>query len=134
MLVDIIKCNLKFLHRIEALPEQFLSKNALYENKFSYQNKKSSWSSNFHFILDKLQLQHLIHDRNSVSIASNKFCEIYKNTWGNALADNAEHKLVNSEHMLFLKQDFVEKIFFLLPAILMKMKFTLYLIVHQTIH
>lgn len=70
MFVDIIKCNLKYLLRIEALPE--FIKNAMYENNFLYQNNKSSCSSSIHFILDKLYLQHLIHDRNIDSIASSK--------------------------------------------------------------
>lgn len=60
---------------------------------FLYQNNKSSQSSSTHFILDKLHLQHLIYDKNIVSKASNKFCEIYKNTQRNALADNAKTQI-----------------------------------------
>ena len=112
MFVDIIKCNLKYLQRIEALPEHSLLKNAMYENNFLYQNNKSSWSSSIHFILDKLHLQHLIHDRNIASMASSKFCEIYKNTWRNALADNADKQIGKLRTYALFKTRFCREKYF----------------------
>ena len=68
MYFDVINSCFKYLRRILDSPVDSLLRNAVYENNVLYDNNKSSWTSSIHYILNKLNIQCSIHDKNIVSI------------------------------------------------------------------
>lgn len=90
MYFDVIKSCFKYLRRILDSPVDSLLRNAVYENNVLYDNNKSSWTSSIHYILNKLNIQCSIHDKNIVSIVTNKLHEQFKYSWCSTLSDIAD--------------------------------------------
>lgn len=95
----------------------YFIKNAMYENNFNflYQNIKSSWSSSIHFILNKLHLQHFTRVMIKIFGLQKNFVKFMNIKQLEKCTCWQRRKLINSEYMLFLKQDFVEKKLFCYP-------------------